>query len=185
MNNTQQIRDVASRAELVFSPEQLELAYTRMAEEISAKLSDSNPLILCTMIGGLIPTGILLPRLNFPLQVDYLHATRYRGNTSGSELHWLARPRASLRDRTVLIVDDVLDYGITLQAVVEDCTLMGAAQVFTAVLVEKKIADRPGLVKADFTGLVAEDRYLFGHGMDYRDYLRNADGIYAAGDEDV
>ncbi len=185
MDSTQHIRDVASRAELIFSQVQVEQAYDRLAEEITARLADSNPLILCTLIGGIIPTGMLLPRLNFPLQLDYLHATRYRGKTSGSELHWLARPTVNLQGRTVLIVDDVLDYGITLQAIIGDCEAMGALEVLTAVLVEKNIENRPGLSHADFTGLSTDDRYLYGHGMDYRNYLRNANGIYAAGEEDV
>ena len=123
--------------------------------------------------------GKLLTRLDFPLQIDYLHATRYRNNTQGSELDWHRLPMLPLDGRNVLIIDDILDEGETLAAVVEHCRAHRAASVLTAVLVDKlherKVAD----ICADFVGLRVEDRYLYGYGMDYRGYLRNAAGIYA------
>lgn len=178
--DVEEIRRVRREAERVFSRDEVEAALDRMAAQITARIGDSDPLLLAVMVGGIAPLGGLLPRLDFPLQVDYLHATRYRGETSGGELVWLRRPGMSLKDRTVLIVDDVLDHGVTLAAIIEDCRHAGAREVLSAVLVTKRIDPRPGLRMADFSGLETEDRYLFGWGMDYRSYLRNADGIYAA-----
>jgi hypoxanthine phosphoribosyltransferase len=131
------------------------------------------------MIGGIVPTGLLLPRLNFPLQVDYLHVTRYRGRTAGGDLRWIKHPDIPLNGRTILVIDDVLDEGVTLGAIVQACKARGASEVLTAVLVEKRIERCEGLHKADFTGLSADNRYLFGYGMDYKLYLRNAEGIFA------
>ena len=131
------------------------------------------------MTGGLILAGRLLPKLIFPLQVDYLHATRYRGDTSGGELHWIAHPSFPLKDRTVLVMDDILDEGLTLQSILQACRNEGAKDVFSAVLV-KKLHDRCiDNVIADFVGLEVEDRYVFGCGMDYHNYHRNLPGIYA------
>lgn len=175
-----EIERVRSEAELIYSRAQVEQAFDRMAAEITARIGDRDPLLLAVMIGGLSPLGALLPRLTFPLQVDYVHATRYQGETSGGQLAWMHKPGMPLKDRSVLIVDDVLDHGITLQAIIEDCRAAGAREVLTAVLVTKNMPDRAGLKEADFCGLRTEDRYLFGWGMDYRSYLRNADGIYAA-----
>jgi hypoxanthine phosphoribosyltransferase len=168
-----------TRAELIFSRAEVEAALDRMAGAINARLRDANPLILCVMVGGVVPTGLLLPRLNFPLQVDYLHLTRYQGQTSGGELHWLKHPDVSLQDRTVLIIDDVLDEGPTLTATVAACRAEGAREVLTAVLVEKELERQAGMVRGDFVGLKTPNLYLFGYGMDYKTYLRNADGIYA------
>ncbi len=174
-----QISRVGKEADLLHSEAEVEAALDRMAIAVTAELQDKNPLVLAVMIGGLIPAGKLALRLDFPLQIDYLHATRYRGDTRGRALHWLSRPVQSMADRVVLVVDDILDEGITLGAVLDACREAGAREVYSAVLVDKQIGIKPGLQSADFTGLQIENRYVFGYGMDYRGYLRNAAGIFA------
>ena len=77
-------------------------------------------MIICVMIGGLVPLGNLLHRLDFPLEVDYVHATRYRGDITGGDIHWKVRPSTNLAGRTVLVVDDILDGGITLAAIIDE-----------------------------------------------------------------
>jgi len=167
-----------AEADQLYTAQQVEQALERMAQEISGRLRDSNPLVLCVMLGGMIPAGQLLSRLEFPLQLDYIHATRYRGKTSGGELHWIARPSTPLKDRVVLVIDDILDEGKTLAAIVDECKVLGAREVYTAVLVDKRHDRKQGMT-ASFTGLEVEDRYVFGCGMDYKGYLRNLPGIYA------
>jgi hypoxanthine phosphoribosyltransferase len=166
-------------AELLHSAEEVENAIIKMAKEITKDLKESNPLILPVMVGGVILAGKLIPHLNFSLQMDYIHATRYRSSTSGSTISWLKKPEKSLKDKTVLLVDDILDEGITLAAIIEYCYEEGAEKVLTAVLVEKELdIDKP-VKHADYSGLVIPDHYVFGYGMDYREYHRNAAGIYA------
>ncbi|SFR81602.1 hypoxanthine phosphoribosyltransferase [Marinobacter daqiaonensis] len=179
-DSVDELNQVIAEADCLVSEQQVYQAIDTMAEEITAALRDSNPLLFCVMNGGLILTGQLLPRLKFPVQAEYLHATRYRQETTGGILEWKLRPEADMKDRTVLIVDDILDEGTTLNAIADYCLAHGAERVLTAVLVDKQ-HDRkakPGL-KADFTGLEVEDRFLFGFGMDYKGYWRNAPGIYA------
>jgi hypoxanthine phosphoribosyltransferase len=113
------------------------------------------------------------------VEIDYIHVSRYQGATRGSNLQWIKLPSLSLEGRTVLIIDDILDEGLTLQAIVEHCFEKGAREVRTAVLVEKQLSSRPGLARADFTGLLVPNRYVFGYGMDYQGQLRNVPGIYA------
>jgi hypoxanthine phosphoribosyltransferase len=175
----EEVGAVLAAAERLFSPAEVEAALGRMAAEIGAELADRDPVVLCAMVGGVIPTGLLLPRLGFPLEVDYLHVTRYRGQTSGGTLSWFRRPDERISGRTVLIVDDVLDEGYTLRAMVEACRDRGASAVYSAVLVVKAVQRCAGSPPADFAGLLADNRYLFGYGMDYKNYLRNAAGIYA------
>jgi hypoxanthine phosphoribosyltransferase len=174
-----EIKRIQAEADLIHSPEAVEAAIEKMGREITAVLSDKNPVILCLMIGGIIPTGKLLPLLNFPLQVEYIHATRYRGETRGGELYWIRKPTISLQDRHVLIVDDILDEGTTLMAMVKECKNNQAKTIRTAVLADKQLAKERNFKKADFTGVTVPDRYLFGYGMDYKEYLRNAPGIFA------
>jgi hypoxanthine phosphoribosyltransferase len=174
------IRQVMNEADCLYTDAQLEAAIDAMAVTINSQLADSNPVVFCVMNGGLIFTGKLLPRLNFPLELSYLHATRYRNETSGGELFWKAKPEISFIDREVLIIDDILDEGHTLAAIIDFCRHAGASKVHTAVLIDK-VHDRKARpdFKADFVGLPCEDRYIFGYGMDYKGYWRNAAGIFA------
>ena len=176
-----EVRAISENAVCLHGPEAVHAALDRMAAEITAELGDSFPVVLCVLTGGIIPTGHIITRLAFPLETDYLHATRYRGETSGEEVHWLSKPGTPLQGRTVLVVDDILDEGHTLAQVLEFCTDAGAIRVYTAVLIEKLHDRRVPGVAADFIGLQVEDRYVFGFGMDYKNYLRNLNGIYALG----
>lgn len=184
MQITKKITDIIKKAECLYDFAQLEKALDGMAAEITAKLAHENPIILCVMVGALIPTGHLLTRLQFPLEVDYIHVTRYRGAMRGGDLHWLVEPRTSLKDRTVLIIDDIMDGGLTLSAIIDYCKQFGAKAVHTAVMVNK-IREREESVdfEPDFVGVATENRFLVGFGLDYEEYLRNAPGIYAVADE--
>lgn len=175
---TSEVQAVLEQADVLHNEAEVEAALDRMAANITASLSDKNPLLLCTMIGGIVTAGKLLIRLNFPLSIDYVHATRYRGETRGTDLQWIAKPTESIAGREVLLIDDIFDEGLTLKALIEYCETEGAAGVHTAVLVEKQCTKRCDF-DVDFLGLHVEDRYVFGYGMDYKGYLRNANGIYA------
>jgi hypoxanthine phosphoribosyltransferase len=167
------------QAERLFDTAQVTAAIDRMAGEIAADLGDADPLVLCVMNGGLVLGGLLLPRLDFVLRLDYLHATRYRNRTFGDDLHWRKHPEHPLAGETVLVVDDILDEGHTLAAILDYCRAEGAKHVVSAVLVEKRRA-RDVDLRPDYIGLEVPDRYVFGFGMDYKGYWRNAAGIYAA-----
>lgn len=175
---------VAARSRLLVDAHTIDKAMDRMAAEITRDLGGRDPLVLCLMTGAVVAVGRLLPRLDFPLRLDYLHATRYRGATSGGELTWLHRPSDAVRDQHVLVVDDILDEGLTLEAAVCACREDGAASVRSAVLVEKDRVRTNGL-RADYVGVIVPDLYVFGCGLDYEDYFRNVDGIYAVAAEDV
>jgi len=174
---------IQKSADCLYSEDEVNTALDKMANEITTVLAETQPLILCTMIGGIITTGKLLERLDFPLSVDYIHASRYRGALQGAELNWVARPSESLQDRVVLIVDDIFDEGLTLEALIKDCQAAGAKKVYSAILLDKS-CEKKSQVDVDFTGLVVENRYVFGSGMDYKGYLRNVSGIYAIPETD-
>lgn len=179
------IQTILEEAECLYSHAEVNEALDRMAKEITQKLHDTTPLILCVMTGALIPTGHLVTRLHFPLEIDYIHVTRYRGTTRGGDLHWLVEPRQSLKDRTIIVVDDIMDGGLTLAAIIDYCKQAGAKAIYTAVMVSKIRAREPGVdFEPDFVGVTTEDRYLFGFGLDYEEYLRNVPGIYAVTNHD-
>ncbi len=174
----EEIKHVQATADLLHSEQEVEAAIDKMAQEINIALADRNPLLLCVMNGGIPTFGKLLTRLTMPLTIDAIDASRYQNQTSGGIIEWLVKPETPLKGRTILIVDDILDEGITLEAIYSYCRGQGAAAVYSAVLVDK-ILDHEKPVTADFIGLEVENRYLFGYGMDYKGYLRNAPGIYA------
>lgn len=173
-----EIKRVQAHAELLHSEQEVEAALDAMAAQINKQLADTNPILLCVMNGGIVVAGKLLTRLTIPLNVDAINASRYRNQTSGGDIEWVLKPRLPLRGRTVLIVDDVLDEGITLAAIHQFCRDAGAVAVYSAVLVDKQLG-RAKPMAVDFVGLEVANRYIFGYGMDYKGYLRNAAGIYA------
>jgi len=154
------------------------MAINRLGIEITQALATATPVVICVMGGGVVFAGQLLTQLNFPLELDYVHASRYQNKTVGLTLNWQALPKLDLSGRIVLIVDDILDEGITLLAIQEKCLALGAKQVLSAVLVEKTLGHTKP-IRADFVGLEVPNRYVFGYGMDAYGWWRNLSSIYA------
>jgi hypoxanthine phosphoribosyltransferase len=179
--DAQKARELLANAELIHSSATIQAALDKVAGAIRARLADKNPLVLCVMTGGVIFTGQLLPKLEFPLDFDYLHATRYGPETQGGKISWRMAPWTSVKGRTVLVVDDILDEGVTLAAVKDSLLHLGAAEVLLAVFTDKQNGkNKP--IAADFVGLPVPDRFVFGYGMDVDGAWRNLPQIYAMKD---
>ena len=162
----------------VSSADQVRVAIRRLASEIEGRLADSYPLVLAVMGGAVVFAGQLLPLLHFPLDFDYVHVTRYGSSTAGGGLDWRVAPSESVRGRTVLVLDDILDGGETLRGIRERLFASGAAGIYCAVLVDKLLG-RTKPIEADFVGLRIPDRFVFGCGMDAKGYWRNLPEIRA------
>lgn len=179
------MQQVMERATCLYPAAVVEAQVTLLAEQMQATYKNTNPIVLCVMVGGLVPTAMLMSRFSFPLELDYVHASRYGHATHGGALVWRVRPQCDLKGRTVLIVDDILDGGVTLAGIQHFCQQQDAAVVKTMVLVDKAIQREPGgLHSADHAALTVGPEFLFGMGMDYKGYLRNAPGIYAVAPQD-
>ncbi|MHB8919453.1 MAG: hypoxanthine-guanine phosphoribosyltransferase [Halothiobacillus sp.] len=174
-----ELENLLSTCDCLITAEAMQTVYDRMAVHITQALHHRLPIVLVVMNGGLIVAGQLLPRLMFPLEVDYLHATRYRGTTTGGALKWLAQPERAFTERDVLIIDDILDEGVTLKAVRDWCYQAGAAKVWIAVATNKVHDQKVADIQADFMGIDVPNRYIFGEGLDYHGFFRNITGIYA------
>jgi len=169
---------ILDEADLVVPEQDAVAAVRRVAAEISMAMRETHPLVLSVMGGAVIFTGHLLPLLHFPLEFDYLHVTRYGDTTTGGELSWIVAPRAPIAGRTVLVVDDILDEGITLAAVKQRLLEQGARDCRIAVFADKNLG-RGKPVTADFVGVRLPDRYVFGFGMDVKGAWRNLPAVYA------
>ncbi len=165
-------------ADLICDAAQVHAAVARIANEINSALAEDHPLVIVVMRGAVVFAGQLLPQLNFPLDVDSIDATRYGDATHGGEIIFRAMPVMAVAGRSVLLLDDILDEGITLQAIRDKLLSMGARKITIAVLAEKHTGkSKP--ITADFTGLILPNRYVFGFGMDVHGYWRNLPAIYA------
>jgi hypoxanthine phosphoribosyltransferase len=176
---TPSLHDALAHADVLFERAELETVIADLGRRIDAALDGERAVFLTVMNGALMFAGQLALAIRTDLEFDYVHATRYRGATSGSELHWLREPAADLADRTVLLVDDILDEGHTLKAVRDDCLHRGAKRVLIASLCSKRHDRLVAGIVADFNGVELPDRYVFGYGMDYHEQGRNLPAIYA------
>lgn len=178
MEILEEIRRVADEAECLHDMADVRTTIERMGREITPTLKDENPLVLSVLNGGIFFTSELLLHLPFPLELDSIKAGRYQGATSGGAMQWQVEPRIPVKGRTVLVLDDILDEGITLAEIHRYLEGKGAKRIVSAVLVDKNLG-REKPYRADHVGLVTENRYLFGFGLDYKGHLRNWPGIYA------
>ena len=176
---TPSLADALAHADLLHDRAELDAVIAGMGRRIDAALAGQRAVFLTVMNGALIFAGQLALSIGTDLEFDYVHATRYRGDTTGHELHWLREPQVSLTDRIVLLVDDILDEGHTLKAVREDCYRRGARQVLIVSLCTKRHDRLVEGIAADFNGIELPDRYVFGFGMDYHEQGRNLPAIYA------
>lgn len=173
-----EIQQVLDDAEQLFSMADIEHVLDHLAEVLTRQFSEANPVLLCVMNGSVMTAGHLIPKLAFPLEMDYIHVTRYGDKLIGGELNWLHQPTIDLTNRTVILLEDIFDEGVTLQSLRLYCEQAGAKSVSCVALIDKLHNNKAG-TPPEFIGLTVPDRYVFGFGMDYKGYWRNAPGIYA------
>ena len=178
MTGILQAQQFLQNAEMIRTPDEVQTAVARVAREINSKLGNRHPLVLSVMGGAVIFTGQLLPLLDFPLDFDYLHVSRYGAKQKGGMLHWKVSPGENVSGRVVLVLDDILDEGETLAAVRQRVLELGATEFYSAVFADKANGlNKP--IRADFTGMELPDRFVFGFGMDIQGAWRNLPAIYA------
>lgn len=178
----QKAQQTHKTAECLYTAEQVNQAIEKLAQEINQTITEE-VLALVVLNGGVIFAGALLPKLTIPLQQDYIHASRYRGNLTGAgEIHFYAKPKNSLENKAILLIDDLLDEGHTLKAIANFCEANGAKKVYSVVLLDKIIDTPKADYQADFIGLSIPNYYVYGMGMDYKEYFRNLPAVYAVKD---
>lgn len=169
-------------AEVVATEADVQHAYEQLAAELQPAIFAEECVLLGVLMGGMLPMARLSGMLSGDFEMDYCQVSRYRGGTRGGELEWVHAPRTDLKGKTVLLIDDIFDEGVTMDYVVRACRDLGAARVVTVALVRKR-HDRVVVdTRPDLVGLEVEDRFVFGCGMDYRHRWRHLPAIYALRD---
>jgi hypoxanthine phosphoribosyltransferase len=156
----------------------INLALDKLALALNQRYADTKPLVLCVMKGSLVTLGQLLPKLTFSLELDYIHASRYDDKLVGGEIIWHHKPSTPLSGRDVILVEDIVDRGDTLNVLRAYCMKNNAKSISCATLLNK-IDVAQVCQPAEFIGLSIPDRYVFGFGMDYQGDARQLPGIYA------
>lgn len=168
---------IRQNADLIHSASDCQVALETMAQRIQNDLGHAYPLVLAVMGGAVVFSGKLLALLDFPLDFDYIHITRYGDKLKGGEFEWLRQPK-NVGGRDVLVLDDILDEGQTMFAIQNEILARGAKSCRTAVFANKLLnQNKP--IQADYVGVDVPNRYVFGYGMDAQGMWRNLDAIYA------
>jgi hypoxanthine phosphoribosyltransferase len=171
--------DLDQQSQQLFDADQVDQAISELADTVAEQIKDDFPLVLCVMNGGLFMTGQLMRFWDFPLTIDYVHATRYRLATLGRDVLWKAYPQNSLKNRHVIIVDDIFDQGYTLEEVKSYGMKQGAKKCTSVFLIRKQHQRKRADIEADFVALECGDLYVYGSGMDLHSHFRNLSGIHA------
>ncbi len=167
----------------LFSAEAVQEAIRVQARELAPRLAGRNPLVLVLMQGALYYAAWLTLALAQPLEIDYLHATRYGSRRKGEKLHWIRPPPPTVQGRHVLLIDDIFDEGVTLHEAAEACRRGGAESVLTAVLALKRHDRASAVTLPDSVALQVPDEFVVGCGLDDNGRWRNLAGIYTIEEE--
>ena len=180
------IKRVWKDADCLFDETTVNRAVQNIAHQVIDDYSTKNPVLLCLMKGAVVFMGKLLTQLPFPLEIDYIHASRYGDRLTGDTLDWTHRPEMEqLQNRHIILVDDIFDQGVTLAACREWLLSQNCASVEAAVLIEKQHDRVLSSFKPKYVGLQVPDAFVVGYGMDYKNYFRNANGIFKIDPESV
>lgn len=172
------IQELISKSSVIYSEIEIKIVIQNIADQVNQTIKTDDLYVLCVMNGALIFAGQLLPRLEKNIQYSYVHATRYTSSLTGGPIHWLVKPPIDIEGKTVLILDDILDEGITLREIAATCLAMKAKAIFTAVLFDKEIAKEKSYLP-NFIGLKVPNRFVFGYGLDCKGLGRNLPHLYA------
>lgn len=168
----------SDKSKVLLDSNEIQSGVTRLANQLNIDYKDDKPLALCVVNGAIVFTGQLLPLLNFPMMLDYVHVTRYKNNIAG-DLEWKHYPSKPINGRNIVIIDDVLDSGITISAIKDWCLEQGAKKVETVVLLEKEIPRKPSAIQnANYAVFKIGKEFVYGFGLDNDEYWRNTKDIH-------
>ncbi|MDP9254610.1 MAG: hypoxanthine phosphoribosyltransferase [Verrucomicrobiota bacterium] len=144
-----------------------------LAEQISADYRDRELTVIAVLNGSIIFMADLLRRIPLPLKLDCLSVASYRGGTkSTGEVIFKQVAPPDIEGRHILILDDILDSGLTLAAIREKLETANPLSLCVCVLLRKRKI-RARSIEADYVGFEIEDEFVVGYGLDYMERYRN------------
>jgi hypoxanthine phosphoribosyltransferase len=152
-------------------------AVTRLSAEIMADYGHLRPLFLCVLNGSFMFAGDLLKEYNGACEVSFIKLSSYRGTNSTEEVRTLIGLSEDIRGRDVVILEDIIDTGITISQLLKDLTDYAPNSIRVATLLLKPDALRSD-IRPDYVGLEIPNDFIVGYGLDYDGYGRNSRDIY-------
>ena len=170
---------ILSRSQLIYTHEEIVSAIDLLAGKLNRKFKNKKTLVLPVLTGAIPFVGILLPRLSFAVEVNYFHVSRYQSNVGTNQIKITHQPSPeSVLNQEVVVIDDILDEGVTLKLINEQLKTMKPKSITNIVLFEKQL-DTKKEISADHVGLHVPDAYVFGFGLDFNGAGRNIPDLYA------
>lgn len=159
---------------VLISEQQLQDRIAEMAAQVSADYAGKNPIFVGVLKGVVIFFGDFIKRITVPCQIDFMCISSYSGTDSTGKMQVKMDLSADIKDRHVVIVEDIFDTGNSLSFTYEYLLAMKPASLKIVTLLDKPERRKPSVtVKADYTGFVIPNEFVVGYGMDYNEYYRN------------
>lgn len=166
----------------LFTPEEIRGAVERLAREIKRDYQDKNPLLLGVLKGSFVFMADLIRNLDIPLEVEFVTLSSYgRGTESSGEVNIVRGLHTPIRDRDVLVIEDIVDTGVTLSFLINYLRRRKPASLKVCTLFDKAHR-RQMWMPIDYLGFTAPDVFLVGYGLDWDEKFRHLPGIYSLGE---
>jgi hypoxanthine phosphoribosyltransferase len=160
-------------ARTILSVDDIEKMVNRVAGELNEVLVDvERPVFIGVMKGAYMWMADLMRAMQCEVELDYIDVSSYVGDKSTGHITIQRDLKVDLKDRTVVILDEVVDSGLTLRYLKADFEARGAKKVYVAVATDKRQSESAGGITPDFIGAHVPDEFLVGYGMDYNEYYR-------------
>lgn len=170
--------EILLQSRVFMTEKQIRALIVRLVAQIKNELSMLYPVVLSVMSGSLMFSSDLMRHIDFPIDFDYLAISRYRQFLHPDDLQWLVYPRIPLQGRRVLLLDDILDQGVTLKSIYDWLLNQGVEGIKIAVLCQRHKEIDMG-ISADYIGTtIYDDSFVFGYGMDIYGFWRNLPALY-------
>lgn len=172
------------RLRLLFTPEEIENAVDRLAQEIKRDYQDKNPLLIGVLKGSFMFMADLIRNLDFPLEVEFVTLSSYgRGRKESlGKVKVVRCLRTPIKNRHVLVIEDIVDAGITLSFFLGYLKRKKPASLKVCALFNKT-PRRKVTVPIDYFGFSVPDAFVVGYGLDYDERFRNLPGLYILEEE--
>lgn len=162
---------------LLYSEERIAVEVQRLADEISADYAGEELLLIVVLKGAFIFAADLARRIRLPLAVDFVKLSSYRGTETTGEVSLTRDAETSLAGRNVLVVEDIVDTGLSLSFLLENFRRRGPKSLRVCTLIDKQ-GRRRAEVTSHYTGIVCADGFLVGYGLDLDERCRELPAIY-------
>ena len=178
MDGTIKIKD--KEFEMFLSNKELTDRIKELGDEITDDLLGKSPLFIVVLNGAMFFGTELFLNISIPTaEITTTRLKSYAGTKSTGKIKTIMPLQEDIAGRTVVIVEDIVDSGLTIQRIIQQMRDLGATEVYTAVLLFKKEACKVKDLHLDYIGFEVPDKFVVGHGFDYDEKGRNLHNVYA------